>query len=233
MPDSPRQRARAQTMADILRLGREHLATHGAAALSLRAIARDLGVVSSAVYRYVASRDELLTLLVVDAYSDLGDSVDRSVEAAARRDPTDFRAQFAALGVAVRDWALREPSRYGLIFGTPVPGYAAPAERTTEPGTRVVFRLMRILDAAWRAGHRPHDGARPVGGQLAVDLTRLRAELGLAVGDEALATGALAWTSLFGAISFEVFGQYGPDTFADAGQLFRRHLDVLADLLGL
>src|SRR6476620_2964290 len=69
---TPRQRARAQTVADIVRLGRQHLAQHGAAALSLRAVARDLGVVSSAVYRYVESREELLTLLLVDAYDELG-----------------------------------------------------------------------------------------------------------------------------------------------------------------
>ncbi len=78
---TPRERARAQTIADIVRLGREHLAAHGAAALSLRAVARDLGVVSSAVYRYVANRDELLTLLLVDAYNDLGDAVDAAVNA--------------------------------------------------------------------------------------------------------------------------------------------------------
>ncbi|MEA5456451.1 TetR/AcrR family transcriptional regulator [Sinomonas sp. JGH33] len=233
MPVSPRAKARAQTMADILRLGREHLATDGAAALSLRAIARELGVVSSAVYRYVASRDELLTLLVIDAYEDLGDAVDAAVDAAAHSDPSDFRAQLAALGLAVREWALREPARYGLIFGTPVPGYAAPAERTTQPGTRVVVRLVGILDAAWRAGFRPNDGGRPVSGKLAEDLARIRGEGGLAVSGEAIATGVLVWTSLFGAVTFEVFGQYGPDTFTDPEQLFRRSLDLLADLAGL
>ena len=70
-PSTPRERARAQTIQDIVRIGREHLALHGAAALSLRAVARELGVVSSAVYRYVGSRDELLTLLVVEGYTEL------------------------------------------------------------------------------------------------------------------------------------------------------------------
>ena len=78
MPETPtpRQRARAQTLQDITRIGRTHLATEGAAALSVRAVARDLGVVSSAIYRYVRSRDDLLTLLVVDGYNELGDAVD-------------------------------------------------------------------------------------------------------------------------------------------------------------
>src|SRR5687768_5644222 len=91
IPRTPRERARAQTVSDIVRLGREHLATHGAAALSLRAVARDLGVVSSAVYRYVANRDELLTLLVVDAYSELGDAVDVAVSAGL---DADFAGRF-------------------------------------------------------------------------------------------------------------------------------------------
>ena len=142
---TPRERARAQTVADIVELGRKHLAEHGAAALSLRAVARDLGVVSSAVYRYVGSRDELLTLLLVDAYNELGDVVDAAVGSLPAE---DFKGRFAALARAVRSWALREPARYGLLFGSPVPGYQAPAERTTAPGTRVVSSLVQILDGA-------------------------------------------------------------------------------------
>lgn len=232
-PRTPRERARARTVADILRLGREHLALHGAAALSLRAVARDLGVVSSAVYRYVESREELLTLLLVDAYTELGDEVDAAV--GAMPEP-DFAGRFAALGRAVRDWALREPARYALLFGSPVPGYRAPAERTTGPGTRVVVALMTILDGAFRAGRLSADG-RPgrgvVAGGLAVDLARIRAEFGLAVPEDLMARGILAWTSLFGAVSFEVFGQYGEATFTAPGELFDHHLAVLADLAGL
>nr|ADJ67261.1 putative tetR family transcriptional regulator [uncultured bacterium] len=133
-PPTPRERARARTIEDIVRLGREHLAVHGAAALSLRAVARDLGVVSSAVYRYVENREELLTLLLIDAYNELGDEVDAAVAALPA---ADFAGRFSALGSAVRRWALREPARYGLLFGSPVPGYRAPAERTPAAGFRV------------------------------------------------------------------------------------------------
>src|SRR6478609_2409050 len=108
-PSSPRARAREQTMRDIVRIGREHLATDGAAALSLRAVARDLGIVSSAVYRYVASRDELLTLLVVDGYDELGDAVDAALE---RVDAADHAGRLAAIGRATRAWALAEPATY-------------------------------------------------------------------------------------------------------------------------
>lgn len=244
---TPRQRARAQTVADIVRLGREHLAVHGAAALSLRAVARDLGVVSSAVYRYVKNRDELLTLLLIDAYGELGDEVDAAV---GRLPEGDFTGRFLALGRAVRGWAVREPARYALLFGSPVPGYRAPAERTTAPGTRVVYSLMAIFDAAWRAGalhetslrhksprrNSPDDGSAPAAAippALAADLGSIRAELGLAVPDALLARGALVWTSLFGAVSFEVFGQYGEGTFAARDELFEHHLEVMAGVAGL
>jgi AcrR family transcriptional regulator len=95
-------------MRDIVRIGRAHLATEGAAALSLRAVARDLGVVSSAVYRYVGSRDELLTLLVVDGYDELGDAVDAALE---RVDRTDHVGRLVAIARATRTWALAEPAR--------------------------------------------------------------------------------------------------------------------------
>lgn len=229
---TPRERARDRTVADIIRLGREHLALHGAAALSLRAVARDLGVVSSAVYRYVENREELLTLLLVDAYNELGDEVDDAVGAVPE---ADFSDRFRALGHAVRDWALREPSRYALLFGSPVPGYRAPAERTTGPGTRVVVALMAILDGAFRAGRLSAEGRRApaLDAGLAGDLARIRTEFGLAVPDYLLARAALAWTSLFGAVSFEIFGQYGGETFPARKELFDHHLAVLGEVTGL
>lgn len=229
MTTTPRERARQQTLAEITRIGRDHLATHGAAALSLRAVARDLGVVSSAVYRYVASRDELLTLLVVDAYSELGAEVDDAVAAVPEDDP---RGRLHALAHAVREWAVREPARYALLFGSPVPGYHAPAERTTGPGTRVIARLVAILEAAHRAGAVtvPATALDP---GLVDDLKRIRVQMGLTAPDELLARGVTVWASLFGAVNFEVFGQYGADTFADPAALFEQHLMVLDQVLGL
>src|SRR5699024_6141965 len=154
---------------------------------SLRAVARDLGVVSSAVYRYVASRDELLTLLLVDAYNELGDAVDEAVNA---KPENDFAGRFAALGLAVREWALREPARYGLLFGSPVPGYQAPASQTTAPGTRVIYSLVGILDAAYRAGGLSTPAsAAVVRSPLAADLESIRSGLGLTVPDSLLANG--------------------------------------------
>ncbi|RAN79202.1 TetR family transcriptional regulator [Bacillus sp. SRB_336] len=239
MGQTPRERARLKTMEEILVIGRRHLAVHGAAGLSLRAVARDLGVVSSAVYRYVKSRDELLTLLLVDGYNALGDAVDRAVGAAPEG---DFPAQFRALGRAVRTWALAEPTRYGLLFGSPVPGYDAPAEQTTGPGTRVIARLVAILEGAYLAADHGA-GAEPAGatakrtgapaGPLAADFQAIRAEWDITADDDALGRGILAWAAIFGAVSFEVFGQYGKSTFADPAALFEVQLEVLAGMAGV
>lgn len=226
MAGTPRERAREQTLRDITRIGREHLASVGAAALSLRAVARDLGVVSSAVYRYVKSRDELLTLLVVDGYNELGDEVEAAV--AAVTEPLD---QFLALGWAVRHWALREPARYGLLFGSPVPGYDAPGEQTTGPGTRVVVALVQILDRAYGQGVVSAD-APDAGQALSADLERIRTELCLDMPSALTARGVLVWSSLFGAVNFEVFGQYGADTFTEPADLYEHQLHLLARIAG-
>ena len=229
---TPRQRARAQTLEDITRIGRQHLATEGAAALSVRAVARDLGVVSSAIYRYVRSRDDLLTLLVVDGYDELGEAVEAAAAAVVA---DDFRGRFLAIGRALRDWALREPATYALLFGSPVPGYRAPAERTTGPGTRVITALVQLWEDAHTAGAvREPDSSEPhVSRALSADMERIRAEFSTDTPDDLVARGVLAWAGLFGCVSFEVFGQYGPDTFQAVDDLFEVQLQLLADTTGL
>jgi AcrR family transcriptional regulator len=112
-----RQETREKIEAQVIELGRRHLVTEGAAGLSLRAVARDLGMVSSAVYRYVASRDDLLTLLLVDAYSELADAVDGATAAV-----RSWRDQLLAIAHATRAWAIDQPARWALLYGSPVPG---------------------------------------------------------------------------------------------------------------
>ncbi|MGW4364339.1 TetR/AcrR family transcriptional regulator [Nocardia takedensis] len=229
MPTTPRARARAQTMQDIVRIGRQHLASEGAAALSLRAVARDLGVVSSAVYRYVSSRDELLTLLVVDGYTALGDAVDAAL-AGASEEPAE---RFRVLGRAVLGWARAEPSRYGLLFGTPVPGYDAPAEQTVVPGTRVVIAMQEIFARGYERGLLMPP-ARPlrVSSPLSANFAAIAEQLGLTMPDWLVVRGVTAWPALFGAVSFDVFDQYGSETFADRDEVFELQLDEILRLVG-
>lgn len=218
-------------MRDIVRIGRGQLAEHGAAALSLRAIARELGVVSSAIYRYVADRDALLTLLVVDGYDELGDAVD----AALADEAGGSREQFLVLGRAVRAWALAEPATYALLFGSPVPGYAAPAEQTVAPGTRVPAAMLAIAADAYAAGALVPsvEGDVHPTRALGEGLDGIREQFEIELPDAVLTRGVLAWASLFGCISFELFGQYGPDGLGDPAALFEHHLACLAEQLGL
>ncbi|HTI73846.1 MAG TPA: TetR-like C-terminal domain-containing protein [Mycobacterium sp.] len=219
-----RQESRERIEAQIVELGRRHLVTEGAAGLSLRAIARDLGMVSSAVYRYVASRDDLLTLLLVDAYSELADAVD----AAGAGGP--WRQRLLAMAHAARAWAVDQPARWALLYGSPVPGYHAPRERTVGPGTRVVGALFDAVGAGIAAGEIPQSNvaaAQP----LSADFDRIREEFEFAGDDTAVAKCFLLWAGLVGAISLEVFGQYGADALADPRSVFDTQLRLLIDTL--
>ncbi|MEH3128892.1 MAG: TetR/AcrR family transcriptional regulator [Mycolicibacterium neoaurum] len=219
-----RQEARDRIEAQIVQVGRRHLVTDGAAGLSLRAIARELGMVSSAVYRYVASRDDLLTLLLVDAYDDLADAVD----AAARTGGWDRR--LVALGRAARAWALDQPARWALLYGSPVPGYHAPPELTVGPGTRVVATFLSIVADGVRSGAvgNPDDS---MGEPLSSDFDAIRAEFGFPGGDRLMLACLSAWATVIGAISLEVFGQYGADTLSDPGAVFDAQLTMLVQAM--
>jgi len=210
-----RQEARERIEREIVQVGRRHLVTDGAAGLSLRAVARDLGMVSSAVYRYVASRDDLLTLLIVDAYTDLADAVDR----AAAVGGGSWQDRLLEMARAARAWALRQPASWALIYGSPVPGYHAPAEVTVGPGTRVVGALLAVVAEGVDAGDVPDTGPRPSAATSA-DFDAIRDEFPFAGGDAAMLKGFLLWAALVGAISLEVFGQYGADTLSDPADVF-------------
>lgn len=229
-PAGARARAHAEVRAAILATAGEHLAVDGAGGLSLRAVARDLGMVSSAVYRYFTSRDELLTALIVEAYDSLGATTEAAVDATAGRPPGQ---RWVAAALAIRDWAMARPHDYALLYGTPVPGYAAPDD-TVVPGTRVSRALVRIVRDAARAGHLgPPSGTVGVSETTSESFVWLRAELDLdGVGDDTILALLLAWTQLFGLLTFELFGQTrnfvhdDEQLFADAAATMAAHLGL-------
>ncbi|MEH3075279.1 MAG: TetR/AcrR family transcriptional regulator [Quadrisphaera sp.] len=141
----------------MLSAARRQLAESGAAALSVRAVARELGMASSAVYRYVATRDELLTALIVEAYDSCADAVESACAPAPGRTPRD---RFTSGCRAVRGWALAHPHEYALVHGSPVPGYRGD-ERTTAAGSRAPLALLAVLAdaAAGRASGAEAPGA--------------------------------------------------------------------------
>jgi AcrR family transcriptional regulator len=199
---SIRARVRAEMTEEIKTIARRHLATDGAN-LSLRAVARDLGVVSSALYRYFASRDDLLTALIIDAYNTLGDAVEAADTSLPRE---DLEGRWMAIAHAIRDWALAQPHEYALIYGSPVPGYQAPQD-TVGPATRSSFTLMRLLGDGVELGAYASDGD-PLPEPLRHDLGRLREQVAPSVPEPVLARGMTAWLLIFGTVSFELFGQF-------------------------
>jgi AcrR family transcriptional regulator len=203
-PRTARERARAEITAEILKAARGYLATDGAPALSLRAIARDLGMASSALYRYFSSRDELLTRLIIDAYDSLGAAAEAG-EAIADRG--DLAARLAAVCESVRAWALAHPNEYALIYGSPVPGYVAPAD-TVRPASRVTALLLRIIAEAALAGRLPAADTPDAEAQpVAAAVAPIRSYLPSAVPAPLVQRALMVWTNLFGVVSFELYGQ--------------------------
>jgi AcrR family transcriptional regulator len=203
LPRTARERARAEITREILHAARSHLATDGAPALSLRAIARDLGMASSALYRYFKSRDELLTRLIIDAYDSLGAAAE-AAEAAADRN--DLAARFTAICRAVRTWALAHPNEYALIYGSPVPGYVAPTD-TIVPAARVTTLLMWIIVEATGQRRVPAADMQATDATLAKALAPVRSYLPPDIPAPLVQRALMVWTGLFGAVSFELYGQ--------------------------
>jgi AcrR family transcriptional regulator len=223
-----RERARSEVVADVVTVARRQLAEVGPAQLSLRSVARELGVVSSAVYRYVESRDELLTLLIVAAYDSLGEQAERAAAESVGRSPAD---RWVHTAEAIRTWALEHPHEYALLYGTPVPGYAAPAA-TSAPGTRVSYALVGIVRDAWADGRVSNASVPPVPAQLASDLVTLRDAIDLPAPDGVLVATLAAWSQLFGLLSFELFSQTrGVVTRHD--ELFVATARLMAEQIGL
>lgn len=224
-----RERARIEVTAAIKDEARKQLAAEGAAKLSLRAVARELGMASSALYRYFPSRDDLLTALIVDAYDAVGEAAERAHRAAGSPGaPATGRTRWVAVACAVRDWALAHPHEYALIYGSPVPGYSAPQD-TVGPAARVGMVLIAIVEEA-----RRDEGLAlpPLPDELRPEAERIAADVSPGLAPAVAAPIVAAWSQLFGLISFEVFGQF--NGVVEAREVFFRHaVTELARTVGL
>jgi AcrR family transcriptional regulator len=213
---------------EIKNVARQQLTEDGAN-LSLRAIARDMGMVSSAIYRYFPSRDDLLTALILDAYNALGDAAEKA--GASVPDRSDYLGRWLAVARAVRAWAVASPHEYALIYGSPVPGYIAP-EDTVEPSIRPVVVLGAILDAAHAAGRLEVAVLEDLAPVLRPELARIAEYVAPNVGEAVMARALIAWTELFGAVSFEIFGRF-KNTITDLETWFDHQALAMAAFLGL
>ncbi|GAA1960776.1 TetR/AcrR family transcriptional regulator [Kitasatospora viridis] len=203
---TPRERYRAQVREEVKQHAWQQIATAGASALSLNAIAKQMGLSGPALYRYFANRDELITELVIDAYRSLAEAFRIRAEAG---------ADLTGLALALREWALADPHRYFLVYGTPVPGYHAPAD--TVGITQGI--MARILDAcvADRPTDAPSASPSPLDAQLTEQLAQHRDWAGDHPAPPAALRRALAfWTRLHGVLSLELAGHFTGMGFAPA-----------------
>ncbi|MFB9904631.1 TetR/AcrR family transcriptional regulator [Allokutzneria oryzae] len=210
-----RQRYREQTRDEAKRIALEQLAEAGPGGISVNAIAKRMGVTGPALYRYFANRDALLTDLIFDAYGDLADAMEAAVAGSQR---SGHATQMRAVATAMRDWAVAQPHRYLLLFGTPVPGYHAPAETIAAAHRTMAAVLATVGEDAEPASRR----------------TALYRQLGawgdkMQTGDltpKQLHWGVVMWVRLHGVISLEVTNQFGP-TGVDPELVFKAEVESL------
>ncbi|MFF3485770.1 TetR/AcrR family transcriptional regulator [Streptomyces sp. NPDC002701] len=139
-PLSLRGRRRAAATREILDAAERQIAEDGPAALSLRAVARSLGMTVQALYHYFPSRDELVTALIAKAFDDLAEAVRAAADAAPDGTPPE---RVVAATEGYRRWAIAHPERFQLLYGTPLRYYAAPAEG---PTTRATRRMAAVFE---------------------------------------------------------------------------------------
>jgi len=199
----PKRTAQQSDLQDAIKEAAwRQIAEYGAPALSLRAIARDLGITAPAIYNYFPRRDDLVTALIIDAYTSFGDS---QIEARDASPSDDLAGRLTAIGVAYRAWALAYPQRYQLIFGTPLPGYIAPFERVFPSGARSLGALVSVVEALRVAGKLRAENFPKV----APDHEAAFA-LWKSYGGEAevlsLSVAVLIWSHVHGLVSLEIAG---------------------------
>lgn len=230
MTQTRREQQREDTTSEIKVVARQQMAEGGATALSLRAIARQMGLTAPALYRYYENRDALVTALIVEAYTALADAMAAADEAVER---DDFHGRFQAIAFAFREWAIRHPQDYTLIYGTPIPGYEAPRDQTVEPAARVMIIIGRTLGEALAAGKLKMPAvydALPPGLQTAVnDILPYLPENSSPAGVVLTMT---LWARLHGVVWGELYEHFIPG-LAESGALYQFEVAaILAELFG-
>jgi AcrR family transcriptional regulator len=225
-----RERLRLATIEEIKTVARAQMRAEGTASVTLRAIAREMGMTPSALYRYFGSRDELVTALVTDAYDALAAAMEAAVaEVPAGRHAERVLAAFAAF----RRWGLEQPTEFALIFGSPIPGYQAP-EATRPAGERHTGLLLRLLAEANGAGAvRLERVDARVPAALERQLIAFRARQGVPdLPVPVLAFAMSAWVRLHGVVALEVFGHLRP-AVGDGAPLFEHEVGAILRQAGL
>ena len=191
----------------------------GAPTLGLRSIARELKITAPSIYNYFPSRDDLVTALIADAYNSLADSQEASVKNMAADDRS---GRLYALGIAYREWAVANPQRYQLIFGTPIPHYDAPDEITLPAAARALVPLTQAIQALYSAGQIRTERLAPMTPKLEAMLKAWQAFEG-GSDLEVLYLATIIWSRVHGLVTLEIGNQL-PAFLDDPAELFQREM---------
>ncbi|MCX6059503.1 MAG: TetR/AcrR family transcriptional regulator [Chloroflexi bacterium] len=203
------------------------IAETGAATLSLRSIARELGITAPAIYNYHPDRDALVTALIVDAYTSLGESQQAAIDALPA---DDNKARLSALGLAYREWAVSYPQRYLLIFGTPIPSYVAPENITMPAAACAIIPLTMTLQALYSSGQLKLERLSALTPELEAMLEAWK-NYGGNADAEVLYLTAVIWSRVHGLVMLEI-GHHVPPVITDFGEIFRREIrNILSQYL--
>jgi AcrR family transcriptional regulator len=197
-------------------------AEHGASALSLRAIARELKITAPAIYNYFPDRDALVTALIVDAYTSLGDA---QIAARDALPEADLVERFRVIGIAYRQWAIEYPQRYQLIFGTPIPGYEAPFMDILPSAARSLSALVSVIADLRIANKLQADGFPSIdpGHEEQFEIWKNY------TGDYhilSLSVSMIVWSRVHGLVSLEIAGNMPPFGM-DGADLYRYEIDSI------
>ena len=203
----------------------KQIARFGTPALSLRAIARELKITAPAIYNYFPSRDHLVTALIVDAYTSLGNSQKSTLETMSKKDGA---TRFSALGIAYRDWAVLYPQRYQLIFGTPIPNYDAPEDTTTPAAAWALLPLIETIQSLYNKGNLQVKRLAKLTPKLKSMLETWKQFTGGTIETEVLYVAYVVWSRVHGLMMLELGGQL-PSFFSDPGELFRREISTMVN----
>jgi AcrR family transcriptional regulator len=217
----------AATRVEIKATARKLMADQGSAALSIRAIGREMQLTAPALYYYYPSREALITDLILDAFNALADALEAVRDAHAGQ--TAGR-RLMHICLAYREWALAHPVDFALIYGTPIPGYQAPEDTTVPAATRAYVIIARLLDEALRTGELvPWAGRQELPGELRAALLAQTAPLEAAGVHLSLAAHyltAVGWSRIHGVIMLELFEHIQP-VVGDVAVFYRLQLEEM------
>ena len=232
---SRRDRVRAATVTEIKDTARRILVTEGVDGLSLRAIAREMGMTAPALYRYFPSREDLVVHLIGELYDELADTM----EAARDREPAgDPGAGLAAASRAFRSWALAHRAEFGLLFGSPIPGIevdkatAGPDNPAHEAGTRFGRVFGELVARIYLERPFPAPAADELDPALRAQLADWTGDFPVPLPVGVAQVFLSCWIRLYGMVAMEVFGHLA-FALTDASAMFESELADMAGMLGV